>query len=77
MARSQTSGQVGDALQLRRDLHGRGHEAQVDRGRLHHGDQLDGVLVDLQLHLVDAVSPSMTSLGQRGVALQQRADGLR
>jgi hypothetical protein len=69
-------GQIGDALQLRSDLHGRGHEAEVDRGRLHHRDQLDRVLVDRQLHLIDVAVGVDHPLGHSRVALQQRADRL-
>ena len=69
-------GEIGDPLQFRSDLHGRGDEAQIDRRRLHLRDQLDRVLIDVELHLVDGIVIGDDALGHRAVALEQRADGI-
>src|ERR1051326_2494565 len=50
--------------------------AEVARGRLHLGDQLDHVLVDLDLHLVDAVVVGDDLFGHGDVEIKQRTDRL-
>src|SRR5438132_592835 len=39
--------QVGDAFELRSDLHDRGDETKIDGGRLHLGNQLDQAVIEL------------------------------
>src|SRR5688572_23747639 len=65
---------VTDALEVRDRLDDRDHHAQVRRSRLAGRDDAAALLVDLDLHLVDAVVVPRHFLAERAVAIDQRLD---
>ena len=70
-------GEIADALQVARDLEHRHDVAQVVGHRLAPGDHEDGLLLQLALELIDGAVAGDGALGELGVALLQRIEGLR
>jgi len=69
-------GQVGHALQLVIDFHGRGDPAQIHGHRLVQGQDLQALLLDVVLLLVDLAIAGDDLVGQLDIAILQGADGL-
>ena len=68
--------EVAHSLQIGRDLHRGGDEPQIARGGLAQGQEPDALLVDLHVVGIDLVIGLDHALGQVGVALHQRLDGV-
>ena len=67
---------VADPLELERHVIERQQEAEVARDRRLRGDRHQDQCRDLALRLVDPASPAMTRVGELGVALDERPDGV-
>ena len=70
-------GVIADPLEIVADAHGADDLAQIDGHRLPPRDRQDRLFLDLMLHRVDGRIGGDDVLGEIGVALHQRPDGIR